>query len=155
MDRVRIAVIFSALALAAAGASWGVEMRGAEAVITGVQKASTTAPAAPAPAAGPMDDELKAYESKLAGVSAEESAAAWLALLDHAMKLPARDDSPDGAGIAQRLIQALPGPESWKAIEEGLQKRPAGTGEQEVRELGWKFFGRILAADQAGEKDLL
>jgi tetratricopeptide (TPR) repeat protein len=134
-------------------AGYAADLKGADAIIAQIQGA-TASPAAKTK--DKLQTQIDAFTTSLPTLNAPDAAAAWLVLLDHAMQQPAKLSGNDqDANVSELLLRALPAPDSWPAIEDGIAKRPTGTPSTAIQELGWKLFARILAADQAGQLEVI
>ncbi len=82
------------------------------------------------------------------GLSPEAAARGWLALFDRLPKVP--DGMPASFGT---LVGALPAPESWNAIADGLTSRVAG--KPGLSPVSIRLFAALLKGDAAAERSAL
>ena len=88
-------------------------------------------------------------------MSAADAAKGWLTLLDRGSTLtPARGRRYDPASqplTPEDFVAALPPPAAWPELAKAVAARPAGKGNQEVKEIGLRLLAATLTGDTAAK----
>lgn len=132
---------------AVAGAA---DYQGAAAIIRGVEK--NTPPPLPGKAGeSELRADLKSFAARPPGLPPADAAGQWLTLLQRQLTLgPA---SPGAAAVStSEVFLALPPPESWGALTQGIAKlTPTGKAPEAARLAALRLAAAALANDDAGQ----
>lgn len=91
--------------------------------------------------------EIESFSGKNASLPPQEAANQWLVLADRFLTAK---ESGDLRRSFSLLTEALPAPDAWPAISQGIQNRYANAGEFKVRNLALRMLGQALAGEKAG-----
>jgi len=144
---------FSLCALLLATPVCAVELVGADAVLKRLAEASAAAPVEPK--ASPLDElrqKIKTFAKEGGKMDPEAAAAAWLALYNAYVTVPAEvaqsaSHGPERLAL-NSLIEALPPSSAWPALAEAVKSRPAGKNVLEKHAL--QLLTAVLTGDRAG-----
>lgn len=150
-----VGTLFTLGAISAAGAHDASELLDARTILKEIKKREPANTPATSPASQLMA-EIRRFRS-MSDESDPDAAAAWLALLDRALKTGLPQQSPEAASFdpdlrrpvsVQSVVAALPGPSAWPALrEQALQRAARSAGD--YRQRGLALLAAVLLGDRA------
>lgn len=132
------------------------DYQGAAALLRSVDKeAERPAPAPVKGSSGELRADLKSFAGRLPTLSPADAGAQWLALLGRQLALtvaPLADAGPQAGVTASELFLALPPPDAWAALADGIAKlHPAGKAPDAAHYAALRVAAAALTNDDAAQ----
>ena len=124
------------------------EFLGAAAIINKIQAAQDKKKVEPDESdSNSLSQQIERYTQILPELSSEAAATQWLQLVDSLATIQPDYNQPNQTLGLAKLIQVIPGPESWSALHDAIETRPIPADSAAVREHILRMIAHLLVED--------